>query len=76
MTETYSYNIGKGESTNIHVRAEEKFLAQVALRAPPEVALRCVAGHCYYLLSVFPFLSVSFFLFRLLLLTHFGESPV
>ena len=23
-------------------------LAQLALRAPPEVALQCVAGHCYY----------------------------
>ena len=23
-------------------------LAQAALRAPPKVALECVAGHCYY----------------------------
>ena len=28
-------------------------LAQVALRAPTEVALQCVAGHCYYHRSVF-----------------------
>ena len=33
------------------------FLAQAALRAPHEVALQCVAGHCYYQLS----LSLSFF---------------
>ena len=32
-------------------------LAQAALRAPPEVALECVAGHCYYQLSVSLFLS-------------------
>ena len=32
-------------------------LAQVALRAPPEVALQCVTGHCYYHRSVF----LSFF---------------
>ena len=44
-------------------------LTQAALRAPHEVALQCVAGHCYYHRSVF--LS----LFRLLLLTHFGETP-
>ena len=35
-------------------------LAQAALRAPPEVALQCVAGHCYYQLSVFFSLSPSF----------------
>ena len=33
-------------------------LAQAALRAPPEVALQCVNGHCYYHSSVF----LSFFL--------------
>ena len=27
-------------------------LAQAALRAPQEVALQCVAGHCYYQLSL------------------------
>ena len=27
-------------------------MAQAALHAPPEVALHCVAGHCYYQLSV------------------------
>ena len=43
------------------------------LRAPPEVALQCVAGHCYYQLSVSLFLSFSL---HLLLLTHFGETPV
>ena len=31
-------------------------LAQAALRVPPEVALQCVAGHCYYHRSV----SLSF----------------
>ena len=33
------------------------------LRAPPEVAFECVAGHCYYFqsfLSHFPLLSTSF----------------
>ena len=46
------------------------FLVLAAVRAPPEVALQCVAGHCYY------HLSVSFlFSLRPLLLTHFGESP-
>ena len=33
--------------------------------------LQCVAGHCYYQLSVF----FSFLFLRLLLLTHFGETP-
>ena len=33
-------------------------LAQAALRAPPEAALQCVVGHCYYHISVF----LSFFL--------------
>ena len=36
--------------------------------------LQCVAGHCYYQLSVF-FLSFFLFLLHLLFLTHFGESP-
>ena len=45
-------------------------LAQAALRAPPEVALQSVAGHCYYQLSVF-FSS----LLHLLLLTNFRETP-
>ena len=27
---------------------EISFLAQAALHAPPEVALQCIAGHCYY----------------------------
>ena len=51
-------------------------LAQAALCAPPEVALQFGAGHCYYQLSVY-ILSFSLFLLflRLLLLTHFGESP-
>ena len=35
-------------------------LAQAALRAPPEVALECVAGHCYYQLSFFSFLFLVF----------------
>ena len=26
---------------------EISFLAQAALHAPPEVALQCIAGHCY-----------------------------
>ena len=51
---------------------DQIFLAQAALCAPPEVALQCVAGHCYYQLSVF---SPSLLLLRLLLLTHFGETP-
>ena len=46
-------------------------LAQAALRAPPKVVLQCVAGHCYYQLS----LSLSLFSLRLLLKTHFGETP-
>ena len=28
-------------------------LDQAALRAPPEEALQCIAGHCYFQLSVF-----------------------
>ena len=36
-------------------------LAQAAVRAPPEVALQCVAGHCYYQLLVFLSLSVYCF---------------
>ena len=55
-------------------------LAQVALSAPPEVALQCVAGHCFCHCSVFLSFSLSFSLFffflRFLLLTHFGESPM
>ena len=31
-----------------------RILAQAALRAPPEVALQCVAGHRYCHRSVFP----------------------
>ena len=47
-------------------------LAQAALRAPPEVALQYVAGHCYFQILV----SLSFSLFlRILLFTHFSESP-
>ena len=42
-------------------------LAQAACVRHPRLRLQCVAGHCYYQLSVF--------LFRLLLLTHFGETP-
>ena len=38
------------------------FLAQVALHVPPDVALLCVAGHCYYQLSLF-FLSLSLSLY-------------
>ena len=38
----------------------------------PRCRLQCVAGHCCYHLSV----SLSLFLFRLLLLTHFRETPV
>ena len=40
---------------------------------------RSEAGHCFHLLSsffLFLLLSSSFFLLRLLLFTHFGESPV
>ena len=33
-------------------------LAQAALRAPPEVAFQCVAGHCYYHRSVSFFFSL------------------
>ena len=49
-------------------------LAQVALRAPPEVAF---AMRCWPLLlpSFSLSLSLSFFFLRLLLLTHFGETP-
>ena len=36
------------------------FLAQAALRAPPEVALQCVAGHRYYQLSLFLYLFFFF----------------
>ena len=43
------------------------------LRAPPVVADRSEAGHCFHLLFFFFF----FFLFlRILLFTHFGETPV
>ena len=38
-----------------------QLLAQAALLVPPEVALQCVAGHCYYHRSVSPPL-LSFFL--------------
>ena len=38
-------------------------LAQAALRAPPEVVLQCVAGHCYYHRSVFLSFFLSFSLF-------------
>ena len=48
-------------------------LAQTALRAPPEVALQCVAGHCFCHCSLFFFFFPLFFL-RHLLLTHFGET--
>ena len=34
--------------TAIQMVLEIFILAQAALRAPPEVALQCVAGHCYY----------------------------
>ena len=43
------------------------------LRAAPEVTFKCVAGHCYYQLSVF--LSSFFLLLRLLPLAHFGDTP-
>ena len=46
-----------------------ELLAQAACVRHPWWRLQCVAGHCSYQLSVF-------FLFRLLLLTHFEESPV
>ena len=39
----------------------------------PRCRLQCVAGHCYYPLSLF---FLSFFFLRLLLLTHFRETPV
>ena len=47
-------------------------LAQAALRAPPEVAFAMRSWP-----MLFPTFSLffSFFLFRLLLLTHFGETP-
>ena len=38
-----------------------KLLAQAALRAPPEVALQCVAGHYYHILSFFSSFFSSFF---------------
>ena len=39
-----------------------QILVQAALRAPPEVALQYVAGHCYYILSgFFSFFSVFCF---------------
>ena len=40
------------EFLRIHVQTVI-VLAQEALRAPPEVSLQCVAGHCYYQLSIF-----------------------
>ena len=43
-------------------------LAQAACVRHPRWRLKCVAGHCYNQLSLF-------FLLRLLLLTHFGETP-
>ena len=36
------------ESVRITFHLEFWILAQAALRAPPEVALQCVTGHCYY----------------------------
>ena len=45
-------------------------LAQAALRAPPEVALQCVAGHCYYQLLV----SLSFARFFFFLRPAFGHG--
>ena len=39
----------------------KQILAQAALRAQPEVALECIAGHCYYPLSLlFSFPSFAF----------------
>ena len=49
------------------------------MRAPPVVADRSKAGHSFHL-PFFSFLFLFFFLFclllRLLLFTHFGETPV
>ena len=42
---------------------KNKTLAQAALRAPHEVALQCVAGHCYYQLSLFFFFFSPSFAF-------------
>ena len=36
-------------------------LAQAALHAPPEVSLQCIAGHCYYQLSLFFFFGPGVF---------------
>ena len=41
----------------IDFRSLTLLLAQAALRAPTEVALQCIAGHCYYHHSVSLFLS-------------------
>jgi len=52
-------------------------LSQAALRAPPEVALQCVAGNCLLLPSFgLSSSSSSFFFLRLLVLTHFRETSV
>ena len=52
----------------------QQILAQAALRAPPEVALQCVAGQSF--LSLFSLSSFFLFFLRFLLLTHFGETPM
>ena len=53
--------------------AQAQLLAQAALRAPPEVEF-AMRSRPLLLPSFSLSLSLSFFL-RLLLLTHFGETP-
>ena len=47
----------------------ERLVGPGGLRAPPEVALPCIGGHCYYQLSVF-FFSLS------LVFTSFAFDPL
>ena len=54
-----------------HRRISVIILAQAALRAPPEVALPCVAGHCFCHCSLFFFLFSPFFTFDPLFLLLF-----
>ena len=41
-----------GRNRRLAVKNRKIILAQAALHAPPEMALQCVAGHCYYQLSI------------------------
>ena len=47
----------------------ERLIGPGGLRAPPEVALPCIGGHCYYQLSVF-------FFFLSLVSPSFASDPL